>query len=132
MLAADLSLSFIYNRNNHFPHLKIIQTYRSCCNINNRIHCTHFMKMYLIHRLSMHTSFCLCQDPENLKCQFQCIRSHISSLKNPDDLLKISSMMSVFMDTVMMNMLFMAVSVKILHIVVMIIMLKDHIKIANP
>ena len=60
MLAADLTLSFIYNRNNHVPYLKIIQTYRCCCNINNRIHCTHFMKMYLIHRLSMYTSFCLC------------------------------------------------------------------------
>ena len=86
MLAADRPLAFAESGNDHPVHIQIIQAYGSRHNIHDRIHCPHFVKMYLFRRNAVSFRFCIRQDPEYFYRGFLCARGDIRLFNDRKDL----------------------------------------------
>ena len=147
VLAAHLTGTFCQTGKNDPVDSQIIDTYGNRSNIHDRIYCPHFVKMHLAEGLSVNLAFCFRHNAENFQCQLQCAGSQLSCGKNGCDIIQIPSVMFMCMvDIILMRMIgiagkriflmvmaFMTVTVKILHIVVMILMdfIQNHTEITG-
>ena len=127
MLTAHKALSFIQNRHNHLVNSEIIKAYRSCNDIYDGVYRSHLMKMYLFHWYLMSLGFRCCQNLKNLSGY---VSGTFCNLRNTNDIHDLDQP-SVLMFFVLMR--FAMLSMEIFHIMIVILMrlVKNHIKITN-
>ena len=135
MLTADKSGSVTEHRYDNFCNIQIIQTYRDRHYVYDGIDRSDFMKMHLIHRNAVCLCLCFRQDFKNPECRLLCPFCDGRSLDDFPDFFHSSMLMVMLMHMSMalmfMRFLHVLLSMKIFHIMIVVILIQDHRKIAG-